>query len=86
MEHPPEVWSIPPGTPCIYVEVFHYHYSGVAVGESQSPPPTPPPNAPHLQTRNTTKLSKETRGIHLMLIGTNKLTRMKMSEGRRSLL
>jgi hypothetical protein len=44
----------------------------------------PPPKAPHLQTRNTTKLSKETRWIHLMLIGTNKLSRMKMSEGRRS--
>lgn len=59
---------------------------GVAGGESQSPPLTPAPQVPHLQTHNTTKLSKETRGIHIMLIGTNKLTRMKMSEGRRSLL
>jgi len=58
MEHPPEVWSIPPGTPCIYVEVFHYHYSGVAGGESQSPPPTPPPQRSTLTDTQYYKIIK----------------------------
>ena len=55
-------------------------------GGRWKPSPHARPPSSTLTNTHKTKLSKETRGIHLMLIATNKLTRMNLSEGRRSLL
>jgi len=40
------------------VKVFHYHYSGVAGGESQSPPPTPAPQSSTLTNTQYNKIIK----------------------------